>query len=287
MKKKGTTFALNVSAIALSWIYANCIAEPQILNDERIEALRALCDQKREDLRDFSVVPTAAQPSQSQMRGVGEKIEWITIHATLSNPREPANNKAAEKDLLDSMEQGSKKIDGNYDGLVKYGSIPYHILVGPSGSVYQGRDFRMQAGSNTVYATPEVWSGENKHDSAGKLRLAPTGQNPGHVAGHLTIALIGTFQPKSQTLIDYPDINPSAITEYKPSKAAEDSLVKVVVGALRATGLTPDRVLLHREIANSTCPGDYAYDLLRGNEKRPGGVGPLMKRIIDTYNLKD
>lgn len=258
-------------------------APPPGLTDAQVEALRALCDFKREALQDFDVEPEAPLPAQSAMRAPGETIEWITIHATLSNPRKPASDFEEEKALLDRMESGSKRRDGSHDELVKYGSIPYHILIGPSGMVYQGRDFRMRAGSNTVYASPENWAGGKNHNPEGMLRFAPEGEAPGRTVGHLTVALIGTFQPKEKTHEAYPGIPLETITEYSPSPEAEAALVRVVAAALRINGLGPDRVLLHREVAASTCPGDFAYERIRGNEKHPGGKGPLMEKIIAAW----
>lgn len=269
-------------AVVLSGL-GNATAQQPGLGDAQVEALRALCDFKREALRDFDVKPEAPVPAQSAMRSIDERIEWITIHATLSNPRKPAADLEEEKALLDRMESGSKRMDGEHDELVKYGSIPYHILIGPSGTVYQGRDFRMRAGSNTVYAAPGVWAGGRKHNPEGMLRFAPEGEAPGWTAGHLTIALIGTFQSKEKTHEAYPGIPLEMITEYPPSPEAEAALVRVVAGALRVNGLTPDRVVVHREVASSTCPGDFAYERIRGVEKHPGGKGPLMERIIAAW----
>jgi len=276
---------LPAAAIALAIASSSARAQSPAITDAQIEALRALCDKKREDLKDYDQKPEGATDAQRQMRSSKEKIEWITIHATLSNPRQSARNAAEEKALLDRMESGSKKVNKSHDELVQYGSIPYHILIGPSGTVYQGRDFRMRAGSNTVYADPAAWSGEKRHNPAdGTMRVAPSGTAPGNTAGHLTIALIGTFQPKAKTHKTYPAIPLNEITEYAPSDEALASLVRVVAGALRANDLTPDRVLLHREVANSQCPGDFAYDAIRGSEKRPGGMGPVMKRIVEAWD---
>lgn len=268
---------------ALMFVTGLALGQDTGITDAQIEALRDLCDFKRESLEGHEVAPEETVPAQCQMRPPGEKIEWITIHATLSNPREPAADMGEEKALLDRMESGSKRKDDSHDELNKYGSIPYHILIGPSGTVYQGRDFRMRAGSNTVYAAPEVWTGKKAHSTEGMLRFPPEGEAPGRIEGHLTIALIGTFQSKEKTHEAYPSIPLERITEYPPSEAAEAALVRVVAGALRANGLGAERVLVHREVASSTCPGDFAYERIRGAEKHPGGKGPLMERIIAAW----
>jgi len=113
-----------------------------------------------------------------------------------------------------------------------WGDIGYHLLVDEAGVVYEGR-----AGSVAVLdGGPAVIAGH------------VYGNNPGNVG----IALLGTH------------------FEYAPSAAARSSLVALMACLCALHGLDPldttsvdgGSLRAHRDLRDTTCPGDAAYALL-------------------------
>ena len=261
--------------------------------NSRVEQMHELCDFLRADyLDDANRAAKVSEPAkviqrQRAERSATEEIRWITLHATDSQIRKPEGDETVIEKFLNDFESGAKEKNGSYDHAVEWGSIPYHFLVSPNGIVYQGRDVRMRASSGSSYSNPANYLSAKAHGPDGKLRSAfwiPKSERPGYNEGHLTVAFIGNFRDANVTRKNNDLAGTVKIEEYAPTLKAKRAAAKLIANLLSINDLELESVLAHREVSSSSCPGEFAYEILRGNDRRPRGMGELMWTIKWYYD---
>ncbi len=132
----------------------------------------------------------AADPIVDRMREHGRAIEHVTIHHTASLNGDGKDELAVMR-AVQRFHQGSER---------SWGDLAYHFLIGPSGTVYEGRDPKYAADTSTRY-------------------------DP---AGHLTLCLMGNFEEEEPTdaalsalvrltvdLLAAHDLPPDAVTTHR------------------------------------------------------------------------
>ena len=149
-----------------------------------------------------------------------------------------------------------------------WGDVAYHVLIGPSGAVFEGRAEAFAPASGTVYLTDaerEAAGQDALGRSAAAVPLGPDRapvEPPGASGGHLTVSVVGDYE------------------ERLPPEPAREALVRVVSEALHAHGLGVGDVRFHREVAVGTvCPGQALYDWFRGPDRRDGARGPGLRHV--------
>ncbi len=250
--------------------WAGCVALPNggTESDLRVSAVSRKSWQAQE------AKPRGADPGQYVFRK--EPVRYVTIHHTESDPRNLIGQKTGDEQLR--AEEASLRAVQRFHIEQGYGDIAYHFLIGPSGTLYEGRNVGVTPASGTVYATESVWKPrENHFPDSGQLAVEGNGAKPGAVEGHLTICLLGDFRSSGEG---------KETPEYSPTTAAQETLVNTVARLLHVYHLTPDDVLVHREVANTSCPGEGLYRLVRGEQRYPGGSGSLMKEVWRQYSAE-
>lgn len=177
-------------------------------------------------------------------------------HVSIHHTETPIPDSVREDQRLRNIQNYHQEIQG-------WGDIAYHFLIGPSGTVYEGRSEKYAASSGTIYLTKAQWEAAPQN-SLGVTEAAKPDDlaKPGHSKGHLTVCFIGNFEKEL------------------PTKAALDSMAKLVARKLKENGLGTDAVMLHREIACwSDCPGQALYDWFRGPSRKRDGRGPAFQSI--------
>ncbi|MEO0447598.1 MAG: peptidoglycan recognition family protein [Verrucomicrobiota bacterium] len=148
--------------------------------------------------------------------------------------------------------------------------MAYHYLIGPSGTIYEGRSESTAPSSGTIYLTEAQWEAAGQ-DEQGKTTAAKPGGSakPGASAGHLTICFLGTYH------------------DALPTQEAQDAFLWLAREKMNEHEIPLERVLFHREIACWTdCPGQALYDWFRGPERRRGMLGPGLKKL-QAYQSKE
>ena len=208
---------------------------------------------------DLVIAPRSAWdagPDKPDLMTPNGTIRFVTIHHTATPDTIP------EVRHLQSIQEFHQDEDHNW------GDIAYHYLIGPSGTIYEGRAEQYAPSSGTVYITPEQWTAAGQNDlgqTAASVPLDADGQEverPGASAGHLIIAVLGDY------------------SEVLPTTEARDAVVRLAAAKLYEYGLSADDVYFHREVAVvSDCPGQRFYDWFRGPERRYQSRGPGLDRI--------
>lgn len=188
-----------------------------------------------------------ADPRSGTLRPMG-KVKHISVHHTAVEKLRGDGTPEAE---LQIIQHGHR--DDN-----QWGDIAYHFLIAPDGRIYEGRSISYAPNSGTRYLSESLWRetaiitpSDVAGDSAlgiGGTRSVPesaTGPRPGHVAGHVTICLLGNFM------------------EVAPTDAAKDAFIKLCAYLLQEYDLSIGDVWLHREVAATLCPGNAFYAWLR------------------------
>ncbi len=212
---------------------------------------------------DLSTPPTivprsawGAEPDKPALMEPMGPIRFVTIHHT------ETPDSLEETAHLRSIQHGHQEVDH------AWGDIAYHYLIGPSGTIYEGRSERFASSSGTVYLTPEQWSAADQNElgqTTAAIPLDADGQEverPGASAGHLLISVLGDY------------------SEHLPTPEARDAVVRLAAAKLYENGLTAADVYFHREVAVDTdCPGQRFYDWFRGPTRRRGARGEGLQRI--------
>lgn len=133
---------------------------------------------------------SARDPMPDRMREHGRAIEHVTVHHTASVNRE-GKDEVATMRSVQRFHQGAER---------GWGDLAYHYLIGPSGTIYEGRDPAYAADTSTSY-------------------------DP---AGHLTICLMGNFEEEEPSeearsalvrlaveLLASHDLPPEALTTHR------------------------------------------------------------------------
>ncbi|MDF1813148.1 MAG: peptidoglycan recognition family protein [Verrucomicrobiales bacterium] len=169
-------------------------------------------------------------------------------------------------------------------GRYEMGDIAYHFLIAPSGAIYEGRSLEFATNSGTRYYTESIWMTENmrlKTDrtngrykgevewvSGLKLTKAGVPPKPGSVEGHITICFLGDY------------------FKLMPNDKVRDAFI-YLVGYLMEEhdDIGLKNIWMHREVTNSSCPGDNIYDQIRvvprslsDHTYRPG---PWLRKITE------
>jgi len=140
--------------------------------------------------------------------------------------------------------------------------VAYHYIVGDSGRIYKGRPDDIAPASGEYYFPEgDLASATYKENGAIALEKPKDAKIPGYNQGHLTICfLVGNQRPSPQAL---------------------ESAAKLAAFLIKKRNLKTNAMRVHRETANSTCPGDEIHSWLRGsltpNAHKQEGEG--IKRI--------
>ncbi len=206
------------------------------------------------------VVPRAAWGALPPMTSKLDPLPMGTIrHVTVHQTETPFPDTVDEFRRLRGIQAWHQT---NRNG-PQWGDIAYHFLIGPSGTVYEGRSTQFAAASGTVYLTPEQWEAAGQ-DATGKTTAPkpPGSSPPGASAGHLTISVIGTFHREL------------------PEEKVRDRLTSLIAERLIRHGLDVDDVFFHREVSCWTdCPGQALYDWFRGEQGKRGARGPGLVEV--------
>jgi hypothetical protein len=170
-------------------------------------------------------------------------------HVSIHHTETPIPDSVSEVQRLRNIQQYHQEERG-------WGDIAYHYLIGPSGTVYEGRSPRYASSSGTVYLSAEQLERAGQTATGHTAAPVPTGAKaPGASAGHLTVCFLGSYGTSL------------------PTEEARRAAVRLIARLLRENGLTPDAIRLHREVAHSDCPGQALYDWFRGPERSVKGRG--------------
>lgn len=141
----------------------------------------------------------------------------------------------------------------------RFGDIAYHFLIAPSGEIFQGRSLEYQTNSNTRYYPKDLWMTTPLHSAdqtakdpknfpLGGVAYKPesaTGPKPGHVDRHITVCFIGEF------------------SKDPPTKEAKSAFISLCAYLMKKHSIPIQNVMMHREVASTSCPGDKVYLWLR------------------------
>ncbi len=177
------------------------------------------------------------------------EIKHISVHHTAVDKLRGDGSAEAE---LRIIQRGHR--DDN-----QWGDIAYHYLIAPDGRIFSGRSPQYAPNSGTRYQSESQWreapiftqedvARDSRNVGIGGTKTLPesaTGPRPGHVAGHITICLLGNFMEK------------------EPTDAAKQSFIQLAAYLLQKYQLTISDVWLHREVAATLCPGNQFYAWLR------------------------
>ncbi|MEL6612945.1 MAG: peptidoglycan recognition family protein [Bacteroidota bacterium] len=202
------------------------------------------------DRTGWSAAPTRSMADNGPIR-------HVTVHHTYTEVG--PDGEAAHVRAIQTMHQGGER---------QWGDIAYHYLIGPSGTVYVGRDEAFVPASGTVYL-PDALRDAAGQDSLGGTTITTPPEEagtpmtpPGASAGHITISVIGNYE------------------EALPPPAQRTALVRLVADRLHAHGLTVDDVRFHREVAVGTaCPGQALYDWFRGPTRTHPNRGDGLRQV--------
>lgn len=194
------------------------------------------------------------------------KVKHISVHHTAVDKLRGNGTPEAE---LRIIQRGHR--DENH-----WGDIAYHYLIAPDGRIFAGRSTKHAPNSGTRYQSESQWreapifteeevARDPQNLGVGGTKSLPesaTGPRPGHVAGHVTICLLGNFM------------------EAEPTDAAKQSFIQLAAYLLQEHQLTISDLWLHREVAATLCPGNQFYAWLR---EYPQGerysLGPGLKSV--------
>lgn len=223
--------------------------------------------------------PKAAAEGQKKANG---KIEYLTIHHTGSSKEKKGT---AEAQLLRNVQNGHlyKKAKTEGNPVVKddagkpvphFGDIAYHYLIGNSGAIYEGRDIKTAPASYEHYYSKQELEGATYSKTGAAVPKGPVEKShPGASEGYLTVSFLCGY-PNDELL----------------SAKAMDNAAKFIAELLIRNKLTPQDIRVHREVANSECPGEKIYAWLRGDEKNPsslkGAGGKLIVKYYDELKKK-
>lgn len=205
---------------------------------------------------EWSNQPLRAEDFDPKQYKPNGPIKYISIHYTSFFA---THDRFDEVGLLRNLQSGH--IDR------KFGDIAYHFLITHSGTAYRGRPTSIAAASGTSYIAPEDFSAA-RYTNNGQLipESVEFSQKPGHTEGHLTVSFnVGLGEP-----------------QMLPDSAMENG-AKLIAHLLFENNLQPKDVKAHREVANSSCPGDLIYEWLRGPSMTKDGEGLGLKLIKTAF----
>lgn len=118
----------------------------------------------------------------------------------------------------------------------RFSDTGYHFVIDGAGRIYQGRAY-VAGGSFGPGRTPPA--------------LAKGAHTNGHNTGTIGVCLLGCFGDRGdRTCGD------------TPSEYAVKALTGLLVALTRAYGVSPARIVGHRDLSPSACPGDRLYAML-------------------------
>ncbi|MEZ5387639.1 MAG: peptidoglycan recognition family protein [Prosthecobacter sp.] len=178
-------------------------------------------------------------------------ITYLTFHHADASPKD--RSEAAEIKTL------GDKVWMNHARDNTYQDVAYHYLIGQSGRIYKGRPDDIAPASGTYYY--DIKNPKYKENGRLDFDHLNGGEKPGNNQGHLTISFL--------------------VAGEEPSKEAYDSAVKLAAFLMDKHDLKTDVIRVHREVANSTCPGDKIHKWIRGRLGKEGHKleGDGIKRI--------
>ena len=200
--------------------------------------------------------PTA-EPGSSAQYAISGDPKYVSVHWT-SFFAEHAKFSAGE--LVENLQTGHINDKG-------YGDIAYHYIVTSPGEIYEGRAVGVAPASGTYYFSESelidaTYARNGEIASAG----VKAGSLPGNTSGHITVSFncgLGGVEVLSDDVMEQGAC--------------------LIAKILFDHGLTPTDVRAHREIANSSCPGDKIYTWLRGPSMAKDGIGLGMASIIREF----
>lgn len=153
----------------------------------------------------------------------------------------------------------------------RLGDIAYHYIVGASGTIYEGRDPSAAPGSFTHYYSDKELEGVTyRADGSANPKGLPGNDRPGATEGHLTVSFL--CGKPSDEIFD--------------AKVMEKA-AKFIAQLLHENSLEPKNIRVHRELANTKCPGEKLYEWVRGSNKQPGSLegvgGALIVKYYEEY----
>jgi len=183
------------------------------------------------------IVTRSEWGAPSNVAGLGPlgKVTQITVHHTAQGK---AYSDAAVAGV--SQEVGAKGVRAARASHLHNGwtDIGYHFLIDGGGHVFQGRGYLI-GGSFGPERTPPV--------------LAKGSHVGGHNTGNIGVNVLGCFGAKGESGCG--DI---------PSGEALTALTDTLAALCAAYGVSPSRIVGHRDLAKTACPGDRLYTKLEG-----------------------
>ena len=132
----------------------------------------------------------------------------------------------------------------NDEGLC-FQDVAYHYLIGQSGRIFKGRPDNIAPASGTFYLnTSELDRPKYKDNGAVDYAKLESGKPPGYNQGYLTICFL--------------------VKNEEPSDDAKASAVKLAASLMSEHSIPIQNIRTHREIANSSCPGNKIQMWIRG-----------------------
>lgn len=161
-------------------------------------------------------------PVEQMLQDHSNGITGIVIHASDGRNTEGMDEK---RRIRDSVQQ-THMVDGIRER--KFGDVAYHYFIGPSGTIYAGRNENKIGDTFTRYP----------------------------LDGQLLICLLGDFRTEVERRRDDSTLNGDG---QQPTAAAKKALVKLIQNKMAEHQLALTTVKTHRQAApnQTTCPGNY------------------------------
>lgn len=195
----------------------------------------------------------------ASLRRAVKDIKYITIHHTAGA--------ISYKKTSDKMKAAEARIKNDQSGHMRdngWGDIAYHYMVTPAGLVYEARAPEYASDSGSWYYTKKEWqsAGQDKNgQSLFTFTNNPERKKPGASAAHLNLSFVGDY------------------TTSPPDEAAFATMEKLAAAMLKKYDIHIENVYFHREVANTTCPGNPIYEYFRGSTRKRGAMGVGLKKI--------
>lgn len=219
------SFLLNLFVAVIS-VHAIALEKPEVISAEQWKL------QYPAPYR--PVLKKAFPPSQHRENG---KINFLTFHHAAAIFTDDSES----EEIIDI----GNKIWIHHAKNSGYEDVAYHYLISQSGRIYKGRPDDIAPASGTSYFSRDVL-GNAQYLDDGRLEtnILKSKPVPGDNQGHLTLC----FLVKDET----------------PSESAQASAIKLAAFLLSKNDLSVEAIRVHREVANSSCPGDVIHTWLRG-----------------------
>lgn len=201
--------------------------------------------------------PKPADPAE-QYRDNGT-IAFLTFHHVGDTPKSTSLDDEITK-IGDSV--------WKHHVASKFQDVAYHYLVGQSGRIYKGRPDNIAPASGEFYFSASSLANA-KYSSNGSTTLKkPDGAKaPGNNQGHITICFLTKNQPLT--------------------KEASDAATALAAALIREHKIPLKNVKVHREVADTTCPGNEIHSWLRGSlssqayKQKGPGLTAIEMQLLD------